>query len=332
MKATLTQDRVAERTSSSPSAPQSASRPLYIVMAVLVGMVIPVQARINGELSHRLDDGITAATLSFTCGLILMTLAAAFSPRLRQSLRTLGAAARSGRLPLRYLAAGLFGASFALAQSTTALITGVAVFTVSAIAGQTLSGLVVDSVGFGGGIRQRPAGRRLLGAALILVSAVVATLPQLSAAAGPGALLPALVPLVAGFLLGFQQAMNGVSGAVAGSPLAATWMNFFVGAISLGLVWIIKTLIQGPPAEPLPSSGWVYLGGLCGVVFIGASAYLVRRIGVLLLGMGSIAGQLAGSIVLDVALPSGGGSTGVLTVAGAVLTLVAVWIASRRRA
>ncbi|CAM5716759.1 hypothetical protein SFUMM280S_04525 [Streptomyces fumanus] len=71
-------------------------------------------------------------------------------------------------------------------------------------------------------------------------------------------------------------------------------------------------------------------GGLCGVVFIGASAFLVRRIGVLLLSMASIAGQLTGSIALDYAFPSGGRSPSVLTLLGASLTFAAVWIAARR--
>ncbi len=66
------------------------------------------------------------------------------------------------------------------------------------------------------------------------------------------------------------------------------------------------------------------------MVFIGASALLVRRIGVLLLSMASIAGQLTGSIALDFLAPAGGRSPSALTVLGALLTCAAVWIASRR--
>ncbi|KOG85421.1 hypothetical protein ADK38_36770, partial [Streptomyces varsoviensis] len=108
-------------------------------------MVMPVQARLNGELSHRLDDGIAAAAISFSGGLVLITLIAAFSPPLRAALRTLGGAARDRRLPRRYLLAGVLGGTFSLAQSTAALATGIAVFTVSVIAGQTLGGLTVDA-------------------------------------------------------------------------------------------------------------------------------------------------------------------------------------------
>ncbi len=300
-------------------------------------MVMPVQARLNGELSHRLDDGIAAAAISFSGGLVLITLIAAFSPPLRAALRTLGGAARDRRLPRRYLLAGVLGGTFSLAQSTAALATGIAVFTVSVIAGQTLGGLTVDARGIGGGPRRRPGGRRLLGAAVILVAAVVSALPRLAGTPAPATiLLPALAAVAAGFLLGLQQSLNGAATAASGSPLAATWLNFLVGAVFLGAALGVKTLFQegqggaGLSGHALPADWWVYLGGACGVLFIGASAFLVRRIGVLLLSMALIAGQLACSITLDFAVPAGSRSPSLLTVLGALLTFLAVWIASRR--
>ncbi|WP_233518169.1 DMT family transporter [Streptomyces corynorhini] len=300
--------------------------------AIAAGTVVPVQARLNGELSHHLDDGIAAAAISFTGGFVLLSLLALFSPGLRDALRRLAGAVRDGRLPRGYLLAGVLGGTFALAQSTAALITGIAVFTVSAIAGQTLGGLTVDARGIGGGLRQHPGAARLVGAAVILVAAVVSALPRLTSTPAPATVaLPALAAIAAGFLLGVQQALNGASAAASGSPLAATWLNFCVGAVFLGAVWGVKTLVQGTSGQPLPTSWWVYLGGLCGTVFVGASAFLVRRIGVLLLGMASIAGQLAGSIALDFLVPSGGRSSpSALTVLGASLTFAAVWTASRR--
>ncbi|MFE6049992.1 DMT family transporter [Kitasatospora sp. NPDC056446] len=302
-----------------------------VLAAIATGMVVPVQARLNGELSHRLDDGIAAAAISFSGGLVLLSLLALFSPALRGALRRLAGAARNGRLPRRYLLAGVLGGTFALAQSTAALVTGVAVFTVSAIAGQTLGGLIVDSRGIGGGLRRRPGAARLTGAAVVLVAAVVSALPRFTDGLAPATIiLPALATVAAGFLLGVQQALNGATTAASGSPLAATWLNFLVGAVFLGAAWGVGTLVRGTSGHPLPTSAWVYLGGLCGVVFIGASAFLVGRIGVLLLSMASIAGQLGGSIALDFLAPSGGRSPSVLTVLGALLTFGAVGIASRR--
>ncbi|MFB9469668.1 DMT family transporter [Nonomuraea salmonea] len=310
--------------------PWMRSPALPVLVAVAAGAVVPVQSRVNAELSHRLGDAVGAAAISFTGGAIIMTVLALCLPRLRQALMSLPRVTRERRLPRRYLLAGMLGGTFTLAQSTTALITGIAVFTVSAIAGQTLGGLIVDARGVGGVLRQRPGVHRLAGAALTLVAAVVSALPGLSGAPAT-VLLPALLAVAAGLLLGLQQAMNGATGAAVASPLAATWVNFAVGAVFLGLAWTVKTLAFGLGGHPLPTQWWAYLGGACGVVFIATSALLVRRIGVLLLGMASIAGQLLSSIVLDAVLPSGDHAPGAFTVVGAVLTFAAVWIAAHRK-
>lgn len=55
-------------------------------LAVGTGLLIPVQGRINGALGVRLNDGIGAAVVSFTTGLLVM-LAVSFSvPAGRASL------------------------------------------------------------------------------------------------------------------------------------------------------------------------------------------------------------------------------------------------------
>ncbi|GAA3166238.1 hypothetical protein GCM10020001_109390 [Nonomuraea salmonea] len=233
---------------------------LPVLVAVAAGAVVPVQSRVNAELSHRLGDAVGAAAISFTGGAIIMTVLALCLPRLRQALMSLPRVTRERRLPRRYLLAGMLGGTFTLAQSTTALITGIAVFTVSAIAGQTLGGLIVDARGVGGVLRQRPGVHRLAGAALTLVAAVVSALPGLSGAPAT-VLLPALLAVAAGLLLGLQQAMNGATGAAVASPLAATWVNFAVGAVFLGLAWTVKTLAFGLGGHPLPTQWWAYLGG-----------------------------------------------------------------------
>lgn len=304
---------------------------LYLAVAVVVGMIVPVQARVNGELGRRLGDGLAAALLSFAGGLVVLLVFVVFSARLRRSLRTLRTAVRDGGFPRWYLFAGVLGALFALAQSTLTLLTGIAVFTVALLAGQAIGGLVVDARGVGGGVQQRPSPHRLIGVAIILVAAVVSALPGFADTPDPVTVaLPAAGALGTGFLIGLQQAMNGATSAISGSPAAATWVNFWVGSIFLTVAWGVKVWLRGPAEHPLPTEWWLYLGGLCGVVFIGFSALLVRRLGVLLLGMALTAGQLVSSLGLDLLVPSGSHPPSVFTVVAAVLAFVAVGITSRR--
>jgi transporter family-2 protein len=56
---------------------------------------------------------------------------------------------------------------------------------------------------------------------------------------------------------------------------------------------------------------------------------VVRYTGVLLLGLGMIAGQVIGALLVDTIVPASSGRPGWNTVLGAALTLVAVAVAVR---
>ena len=124
-----------------------------------------------------------------------------------------------------------------------------------------------------------------------------------------------------------QQAVNGQVREIAGSVLAATFVNFVVGTAVLLIVAIVHTAVSGWPAA-VPTNPVLYLAGLIGVIFIAAAALLVRIVGVLLLGLGTIAGQLSGSLILDLAVPIPGHVIAATTVAGTILTLLAVGLAA----
>ena len=76
-----------------------------------------------------------------------------------------------------------------------------------------------------------------------------------------------------------------------------------------------------------PSEPWLYIGGASGVIFIAIFALVVRSIGVLLMSLGSVAGQLVMAVILDLTFPSQH-QLGVATIVGTVLTLLAAGIAA----
>ena len=65
-----------------------------------------------------------------------------------------------------------------------------------------------------------------------------------------------------------------------------------------------------------------------GCVFIGVGALLVRSLGVLVTGLGMIAGQLLGSLGLDLVFPAPGTVVALPTVLGTMLTLAAIILAT----
>jgi len=306
-------------------------------MAVAAGLAIPLQGRINGALGARLGDGIAAAVVSFTTGLVLMILVSLVLPRGRAGLAAIVPAVRERKFPPYYVLAGGIGALFVFAQSFTVGLLGVALFTVSTVTGQTVSGLLVDRLGLGPGGKKAVTGIRIIGCVLTIAAVAWAVSPRFGGAPGTGApgaggdaaqlILPLLLPVLAGFLMSFQQAMNGTATMHYGTPIAATLVNFVAGTCVLWVAWLIKVAVAGT-GNPLPGEWWYYLGGPMGCVFIGLGALLVRSLGVLVTGLGMIAGQLLGSLGLDLLVPAPGSIVAVPTVLGTLLTLVAIVIAT----
>src|SRR6478609_1151402 len=302
--------------------------PVGLLLAVSAGLLVPVQGRINGALGTTLADGLAAAVVSFTTGLVLIAAIGLALPKGRAALRRILPALKERSFPRFYVLAGGIGALFVFAQSFTVGLLGVALFTVAAVTGQTLSGLLVDRMGIGPAGKRPITGIRVLGSVLTVAAVAWAVSPRFSAGeSGLQLLLPLLLPVLAGFLMSFQQAMNGTATVHYGSPIAATLVNFIAGAALLWVAWLIKLAVAGA-GNPLPAQWWYYLGGPLGCIFIGVGALLVRSLGVLVTGLGMIAGQLLGSLGLDLILPVPGTVIALPTVLGTILTLGAIVLAT----
>ncbi|MEU5762519.1 DMT family transporter [Nocardia sp. NPDC047648] len=313
----------------------SAEARVGLVFGFAIGAGVAVQARINGALGARLEDGVAAAVISFGAGFVVLAVAFAVSGRLREGGRRVRRALSEGVLRPWQLLGGLCGAFFVACQGLTVAAIGVTAFTVAAVAGQLLSSLVVDRLGLGPSGRTPVTTVRLVGAALGVVAVLVAGFGHTRVTGGlsvpdalrgtPTALLIVL-PALAGIGLAWQQAVNGKVGAVGGS-LSAAMVNFCAGLAALLVIEAVVVASSGGPAE-FPTEPWLYLGGFIGVAFIALAALTVRWIGVLLLGLTSVAGQLLVSVILDVLTPTSAGLSATAIV-GCALTLVAVAIATR---
>ena len=302
---------------------------LAVAIAMVCGVGIASQARINGELSHQLGDGVLAALISFGSGLIVVTIALLVAPSGRRGLSAVRSAIGERRIPWWYAAGGAAGAFLVLSQGLTAAVLGVALFTVSVVAGQTLSGLVLDARGLGTMAAKPVTVTRVVGSVLALAAVAYAASAQLQ---GNVPIWLMLLPFLAGFGIGWQQAVNGQIRGASGSAITATFINFVVGTAVLLVATLVHSIWAGWPTV-FPTNPVLYIGGLIGVIFIAGAAVIVRITGVLLLGLGTIAGQLIGSLLLDIFAPVAGHALTVPTVVGTALTLVAVSIAAipRRR-
>lgn len=302
--------------------------PLGLVLALISGCGMPLQGRVNGALGSEIGSGVGAAVVSFGVGLALLSVAILALPAGRRGLRTMPGHVRAGRFPWWYMLAGGFGAFFVVSQGLVVTFLGLALFTVANVAGQIGSGLLVDRIGFGPGGPRPVSTERFVGAVLALAGVLWVVWPTLAErGVGFAVVGPMLMPLVAGLLMGFQQAMNGVQTRHYGNPLPATFFNFLVGFAALVATYLVMLPFAGPAGQ-LPGIWWMYLGGPLGILFIGAGAVLVRFLGVLVTSLGLIAGQLLGSLAIDAIAPVPGSTVSASTILGTLVALAAVVVAS----
>jgi transporter family-2 protein len=319
-----------ERRSPDARRTPASEKSLGVVLAILSGVAMAAQGRINGQLGAELHDSMLAAVISFGGGLVLLILALPFFTKMRAGIRKVRRAVADRTLKPWHLLGGIGGAVFVAGQSVTVALIGVAMFTVGVVAGQTVSGLFVDKAGLGPAGPQPLTWTRVLGAMLTLA----AVLGALSGGVSGGASLWLLVlPVVAGACMAVQQAVNGRVGAAASNALTAAFVNFVTGTSALLLAWLVSLLLRGGPTA-FPHNPLLYLGGLVGIVFISLASFVVQWTGVLLLGLSAIAGQLVGSVLLDVLVPAKGEHLSTPTLVGTGVALVAIVIAAapvRRR-
>lgn len=266
--------------------------------AIAVGVLTAIQSRLNGGLGAALDNAIVAAVISFGSGLAIMVALAAALPAGRAGVARLVRGVRARDIPWWILIGGAAGALTVGSQGAVVGVIGTALFTVGVVAGQTLSGLILDRVGYS------PAGvtavtvPRVIGVALAL-AAVTVSLTGDTVAQAPVWML--LLPLLVGAGLAWQQATNGRLQRATASAMTATLVNFVGGTVVLGAIALVQAPLVG--VAPLPADPWLYLGGAIGVAYIALSAALAPRIGVLLLSLGSVLGMLVGSLALDLLWP-----------------------------
>jgi transporter family-2 protein len=303
---------------------KSLGKAIFVALAILIASFNSLQARVNGELGFKMGDGFASALVSIGGGLVLIVLALLISKNGRAGLGRIPKALRDRRLFWWHLLGGVSGAFYAVSQTVTGLVLGVALFSIAIVSGQALSSLVVDRIGIGPSGKHQITWPRMLGTILVLGAVIWSVSGQLDAEAP---VLLAWMPFVAGVGMGWQLAVNGRVRQESQSVLAATFINFFTAGVLLSVIVITRGFLFGWP-QSLPSEPWLYIGGILGSLFIAGSAFVVARIGVLVLGVSVVAGQLLGALILDILTPSPLHPLTMATVSGVALALFAVMVST----
>ena len=293
------------------------------LLAALSGLMIALQARANGELSHRLNNGLEAALVSFGSGLIIIAVIAAFNPEIKEGIRNLRAAVANKEIAQWKLLAGALGGSFVAIQTHIVPLIGVAIYSVASIAGQTAMSLVVDRIGLTGGGKKLISKRRVAAAVLTVLAVFVSVFDRIDAK--NLSLFAVVLGCIAGAVVGVQRALNGQINEHSHQSFTTSLLNFITGTsllviLILGGVLIGKIELVALPAGPW----WIYTGGVIGVIYIAFTSTIVQHLGVLTFTLFSVGGQLVGSLVIDLISPTNGVNVSAYLVTGIVMTYLGV--------
>jgi transporter family-2 protein len=293
------------------------------LLAALSGAMIALQARANGELSHRLDSGLQAALISFSSGLLILLVVTPFSPHIKEGISNLRGAITRKEIARWKLLAGALGGSFVAFQSHIVPLIGVAIFSVASIAGQTAMSLVVDRIGLTGGGKKLISIRRVLAAFLTVIAVLVSVWDRIDA--NNLSIFAVSAGCIAGAIVAVQRALNGEINEYTHQSFATSLLNFATGATFLLLVIITAVIIGIVDLSPLPAGPWwIYTGGVIGVIYIAFTSTIVQHLGVFTFTLFSVGGQLAASLIIDLVSPTDGASVSTYLVTGLAMTYAGV--------
>lgn len=299
------------------------SDPRLNALAALSGLMIALQARANGELSHRTGNPIEAALVSFGSGLIIISIITIFTPSIRKGMSNLRTAVSRKEIPVWTLFAGMLGGSFVAVQTQIVPVIGVAIYSVASIAGQAAASLAVDRIGLTGGGKKQITTKRVAAAGITVLAVLVSVIDRIDAR--NVSLLAVFFGLIAGAVVGLQRALNGQINASTNQSFATSFLNFIMGTTFLVIFLSIGVLVNRSEVVPLPAGPWwMYTGGTIGVIYIAFTSTIVQRLGVLTFTLISVGGQLVGSLLIDLYSPTKGVQVSGYLVTGILMTYLGV--------
>lgn len=299
------------------------------LLAALSGILVAVQSRANGELAFRLHNALEAACISFGSGLLVLVVVAYFHRGIQSGTRKIFSAVKLGLIsPWRLIGGALGGVVIAIQTQIVPLI-GVAIYSVAVISGQTAISLLVDRLGLTGGGKRHISARRITTSVITVFAVVVSVWDRLDTKSL--SVVAIILGVLSGGVIGVQRAFNGQVNEHSGQSFATSLLNFITGTTFLLLLFFGGLLTHHAYMTP-PKIGpwWMYLGGVTGVIYIAFASTVVQHLGVLTFTLFSIGGQLVGSLLFDIFLPSAGVHVGGYLVTGILMTYFGVLANSDR--
>lgn len=140
---------------------------LWIVVTMLVGMVLPLQAGVNANLAKHLGSAPQAAFVSFVGGVVMMIAFCLASRDQLPSLKSLT------EVPPYLLMGGFLGGLLVMTSIIVAPRIGAVALVAALVSGQLIFSLVIDHFGWIGYPVRPMNAMRMFGVALLLIGLLI---------------------------------------------------------------------------------------------------------------------------------------------------------------
>ena len=278
-------------------------------LGIAIGVGFAMQTAINSQLRKFVLSPFKASMISFIVGVLILTVVMLVSGS------TLG-------IPLEIFTnqpywiwlGGLFGV---IGLTTNILLfprIGSVQAAVIPIFGMIVMGMLIDNFGWFNSIVQPFTTNRVVGVFLLLIGIFLTVVltelvkkrrnianEQDDSKSSLELWIWRIIGTCAGMLMSAQAAINGQLGNVLGSSVHAAFVSFFVGAVILIIVVIVKERSFKDVINPFTKKApwWVWLGGLFGATYVLVNVYLVSEIGTGPTVILALFGQLTGSVLVE---------------------------------
>jgi len=269
---------------------------LFLIIVILIGLSLPVQTAINAALQKSIGTPLATSFLTITIGTFI-TVAIA--------LASIGSTHWSVAPDLPWYAwtGGICGAIGVSLYIVLFPKIGSVQTILLPILGQIVTGLLIDLFGwFGMAVTPLTASHAL---GFLIVVAGVCMVVLKKAEGTKGSFLAKLpwqaLGIFAGAMMAAQSAMNGTLGARIHSPASAAAVSSVLSSVFL-LVIVLgrkKDRDSIKRAFTVHTPAWQWIGGFIGVFIVLGYAASAPVLGVGLMTIVSILGQLSSSVAID---------------------------------
>ncbi|WP_159810432.1 DMT family transporter [Cellulomonas citrea] len=112
-------------------------------------------------------------------------------------------------------------------------------------------------------------------------------------------LVAALLGVLVGALIPVQTSVNTRLSRAIGATLPASLVSFAVGTVGLGALVLVTRAPLPLAATAAAQPWWIWVGGLCGAVFLTLNIVLMPRVGASATVLLPVVGQVVGGLVID---------------------------------